>query len=212
LNKQYSKEDYLHLKEQIVKQMNEMPYHGTKGRTYGYGEFFPIEISPWAYNETIAAEYFPLTKNQVLEKGYAWKEKEPRNYQIDIKCSDIPENIKDAEDSIVGKVLECEHYGENNHPHDCEAVCTEAFKIIPDEFEFHKRMNLPLPKVCSNCRHYERLSKRNPMKLWHRKCMREGCKNEFETSYSPDSPRSSSGEAGRPEVVYCEACYQKEVY
>ena len=28
------------------------------------------------------------------------------------------------------------------------------------------------------------------------------CTNEFETSYAPE----------RPEIVYCESCYQKEVY
>ncbi len=32
--------------------------------------------------------------------------------------------------------------------------------------------------------------------------MKEGCQNEFETSYAPD----------RPEIVYCERCYQQEVY
>lgn len=38
------------------------------------------------------------------------------------------------------------------------------------------------------------------------------CEVELETSYSPDSPRLSSGEAGRPEIVYCEKCYQQEIY
>ena len=182
--------------------MNTKPYKDKTGIIYKYGEFFPIEISPWAYNETIAAEYFPLTKNEAKSMGYLWKERGERNYQIDVKCSDIPENIKDTEDTILGKVLECEHYGKNNHPYNCGAGCTEAFKIIPDELEFYRTMNLPLPKVCSNCRHYERLSKRNPMKLWHRTCMKESCDNEFETSYMPD----------RPEIVYCEKCYQQEVY
>ena len=30
----------------------------------------------------------------------------------------------------------------------------------------------------------------------------QNCKKEFETSYAPD----------RPEIVYCESCYNKEVY
>jgi len=42
---------------------------------------------------------------------------------------------------------------------------------------------------------------RNPLRLWTRQCMREGCPNTFETSYAPD----------RPEIVYCEQCYLKEV-
>jgi hypothetical protein len=32
--------------------------------------------------------------------------------------------------------------------------------------------------------------------------MKEGCNNTFETSYAPE----------RPEIVYCERCYQGEVY
>jgi hypothetical protein len=32
--------------------------------------------------------------------------------------------------------------------------------------------------------------------------MKEGCKNEFETSYAPEGS----------EIVYCERCYQQEVY
>ena len=100
------------------------------------------------------------------------------------------------DESIIGKVIECSHRGE------CTQNCTLGFKIILEELQFYRRMNLPLPHLCPNCRHYERLSQRNPMKLWHRKCMKEGCDNEFETSYAPE----------RPEIVYCEKCYQKEVY
>ncbi len=95
-------------------------------------------------------------------------------------------------------------------------------------------MNLPLPRLCPNCRHYERLKYRNPLKLWKRVCACNGqmanssavanamadkkgqmvykntithfhgdnkCPNEFETSFSPD----------RPEIVYCESCYNSEV-
>ncbi|KKQ86951.1 MAG: hypothetical protein UT09_C0023G0016, partial [Parcubacteria group bacterium GW2011_GWF2_38_8] len=32
--------------------------------------------------------------------------------------------------------IECEHQGK------CNEQCTEAFKIIPDELAFYKRMNL----------------------------------------------------------------------
>ena len=206
LNKQYSKEEYFDLKSKIVKHMNEMPFQGSKNRIYKYGEFFPLEISPWAYNETIAQEYFPLTKEEALEKGYMWRENEERNYVLDIKVENIPNNIKDVKEDILGKIIECEHQGK------CNEQCTEAFKIIEPELQFYKRMNLPIPHLCPNCRHYNRLKQRNPHKLWHRKCMCEktdhanhldiGCPNEFETSYAPD----------RREIIYCEKCYQQEVY
>ena len=203
LNKQYTKEEYEELVPKIIKHMNDMPYISSRknpstgsGQVYKYGEFFPSELSPFCYNETIAQEYFPLTKEEATEQGYKWKEKEERNYNIDIKTKDIPNDIKEVNESIINKVIECEHQGK------CNEQCTEAFKIIQDEYTFYKRINLPIPLLCPNCRHYQRLKQRNPLKLWHRKCMKEGCTNEFETSYAPD----------RPEIVYCERCYQQEVY
>lgn len=196
LNKQYTKEEYEKLVPKIIRHMNDMPYVDKKERVYKYGEFFPIEFSPFAYNESIAQEYFPSNKKEALEKGYKWKDSEGRNYTIDIKNEDIPNNIKYVNDEILGKVVECAHRGK------CNEQCTEAFKIIKEELVFYQRMNLPLPHLCPNCRHYQRLEQRNPLNLWHRKCMKEGCSNEFETSYAPD----------RPEIIYCEKCYQQEVY
>ena len=196
LNKQYTKQEYEELVPKIIKHMNDTPYIDAKGRIYKYGEFFPSELSPFTYNETIAQEYFPLTKEQAMSQGYKWKDREERNYTIDIKNEDIPDNIKEANNDIIGKVIECNHKGT------CNEQCTEAFKIIPEELQFYLRMNLPLPRLCPNCRHYNRLSQRNPLKLWHRHCMKPNCTNEFETSYSPD----------RPEIIYCERCYQQEVY
>ena len=83
-------------------------------------------------------------------------------------------------------------------------------------------MHIPIPRNCPECRHVRRFEKRGPNKLWQRSCMcnkkhlhhKEGkCEIEFETSYAPD-PRyaKGSGEASRSEIVYCEKCYQSEVY
>ena len=204
LNKQYTKEEYEELIPKIIKHMNDMPYIDSKGRTYKYGEFFPSELSPFAYNETIAQEYFPLNKEEALDQGYKWKDKDERNYNIDIYNKDIPDSIKDVDESIIGKVIECAHSTSSWQATkgECNEQCTEAFKIIPEELQFYQRMNLPLPHLCPNCRHYNRLKQRNPLKLWHRHCMKEGCTNEFETSYAPD----------RPEIIYCEQCYNMEVY
>lgn len=202
LNEQYDKDVYELLVSKIIKSMNDKPYKDGQGREYRYGEFFPSELSPFAYNETISQEYFPLAKNEAINRGYRWKDEEIRNYQITRKTEEIPDNIKDVSDSIINDVIQCGHL-------DCNHQCTVAFKIISNELEFYRAMNLPLPRFCPNCRHYERLKQRNPLKLWHRQCMCDKtnhghagkCSNEFETSYSPD----------RPEIVYCEKCYQAEV-
>ena len=216
LNKQYTKEEYESLLPKIIKHMNDMPYTDKKGRIYRYGEFFPPELSPFAYNETIAQEYFPLTKEEAIEQGYSWKDPEPRNYQITMTNDQIPDHIKDVPDSILNEIIQCAHQL-GDQVAKCNEQCTEAYRIIPQELDFLKKQNLPLPRLCPNCRHYQRIKQRNPLKLWHRQCIcntqttyqntiehehkDQPCPNEFETSYAPE----------RPEIVYCEACYLKEV-
>ena len=195
LNKQYSKEEYENLLPQIIEHMGKMPYLNLRSHKFVYGDYFPSDLSAFAYNETTAQEYFPLTKEQALERGYNWKDPEPRSYKADLTADQLPDHIKDVKDDIVGQVIECGHKGQ------CNEQCTEAFRIIPQELQFYRRMNLPLPRLCPNCRHYQRLKQRNPLKLWKRQCQRPGCTNTFETSYAPN----------RPEIVYCEGCYLKEV-
>ena len=195
LNKQYTKEEYEELVPKIIEQMNKMPYVDKTGRQFGFGEFFPMEISPFAYNETVAQDYMPLTEKEALEKGLDWHSAGNRNYKTTISWKDLPDTINEVSDSIVDEIIGCAHEGK------CNDQCTGAFKIVKDELGFYKRMNLPLPRLCPNCRHYGRVAQRNPLKLWHRKCMKPGCKNEFETSYAPE----------RLEIVYCEECYKSEV-
>jgi len=204
LNKQYSKEEYLDLKDKLIKHMNEMPYLGKNERVYKFGDFFPFEISPFAYNETPLQEYFPLSKEEALDKGYKWREPEKKSYNISIKADDFHSYVFNAEDQILKETIECEHKGS------CAHNCSKAFRILPDELHIYKALKVPIPRTCPNCRHADRIKERNPMKLWHRICMcdveshgHEGkCEVEFETSYAPD----------RPEKVYCEKCYQQEVY
>lgn len=215
LNRQYTREAYEELKERIIGHMNEVPYKDKRGITYSYGEFFHGEISPFAYNETIAQEYYPLTKDEALKQGYEWRDEETRTYGITLNSEDIPEKIQDISDDILREIIGCAHRGL------CNEKCATAFKIITPEFEFYRKFNLSLPRLCPNCRYYQRLAERNPLRLWRRKCLcagqkslvgvyenqvshthgRDLCPNEFETSYAPE----------RSEIVYCEQCYQAEV-
>jgi len=189
LNKQYEKEEYFEMVEKIKKHMDDMPYLDSKGSVYKYGEFFPTELCPFGYNETAIGDHFPLTKEEIIERGYPYKEKIDNKYTITLKAKDIPDNIKDIDDSILNEVIECEK-------------SSRAFKITKFELEFYRRMNIPIPHLHPDERYKERLSLRNPMILYHRFCMKEGCNNEFETTYAPE----------RPEIVYCERCYKQEVY
>ncbi len=65
LNKQYTKEEYEALLPRIIEHMKS---------TGEWGEFFPMEFSPFAYNETSAHAYFPLTRAEVESRGLKWRE------------------------------------------------------------------------------------------------------------------------------------------
>ncbi len=191
--KNLTKEEYEALVPKIIQHMNDMPYVDKKGRVYKYGEFFPVELSPFAYNETIAQEYFPRVQSEVAEAGYRWRDPDIKQYKVTLQPQDLPDHIKDVSDDILNQVIGCEHAGS------CNEQCMTAFKIIPSELQFYRAMNLALPRLCSNCRHYARLSQRTPFMLWDRTCSK--CAKPIKTSYAPE----------RPEIIYCEQCYQQEV-
>lgn len=80
LNKQYSKDEYEQLMAKIIAQMTE------QGE---YGEYFAIKDSLFPYNETVAYEYFPLTREVALEKGYRWRDSLPaQSVQNGLSCLD----------------------------------------------------------------------------------------------------------------------------
>jgi hypothetical protein len=81
----------------------------------------------------------------------------------------------------------------------CE-VTGRPFRLIPQEIEFYKKHNLHFPTKHPDVRHLERMKKTNPRKLRDRTC--DKCWIAIKTSYNPD----------RPEKVYCETCYNKEIY
>ncbi len=203
-NKQYSKEEYFKLIEKIKSHMDEMLYIDKLGRKYGFGECFPTQISPFAYNETIAFEEHPLSKEQIIQEGYKWRDPETKNYSSTIKSDDLADNIKDINDSICNEIIGCPNEG------DTQTQCTSAYRILPDELQFYRQMNLPIPRYCPNCRYHQRLVWKNPFRFYERQCMcaltshehKGKCANMFETMYAPD----------KPELVYCKECYQKEVY
>jgi len=187
LNKQYTKEEYEKLKEKIIEHMK------TTGE---WGEFFPMKYSPFAYNESVAQIHFPLTKEEVLKLGLRWQDniQETRGQTT---LLEIPDSINDVPDSITNEILEC-------------ISCKRNYKIIPNELSFYKKWKIPIPRKCFFCRLARRFELRGPSRLWHRQCMcekenhlHEGrCDVKFETSYALE----------RPEIVYCEKCYQAEIY
>ncbi|MFA6533675.1 MAG: zinc-ribbon domain containing protein [Patescibacteria group bacterium] len=187
LNKKYSEEEYNQLKKKII---DDMVAQGI------YGKLFSIEYSPFAYNETSAAEHFPLTKEGILRRGWSWQDNLPGTFgQGTVGNQHL--TLVDIDEKILNAVFTC-------------SLCQKNYKLIKPELKFYRLHGLILPHHCHDCRYALRMKLRNPHRLWHRQCMcenaehnhQERCQNEFETTYSPD----------RPEKVYCEECYRKEIY
>ncbi len=180
LNKQYSKEEYEALVPKIIEHMK---------ATGEWGELFPIHMSPFGYNKTNAQMYYPMTKEEVLAKGWKWDDHEAPAPKVEkvIPAGQLPENIDEVPDDILNWAIVCETRG-------------KPFKITPQELKFYRTRQLPLPRRCPDQRHLDRFALRNPRKLIHRECGQ--CEKEIETTYDTD----------QPEKIYCEECHAKEVY
>jgi len=180
LNKQYTKEDYGKIMPKIIEHMM---------KSGEWGEFFPVPISTFAYNETVAQDHFPLSKEEVFAKGWVWKETIDEIPQVEkiIPAEKLPASIDDIPDDILNWAIKCE-------------ATKRPFRIIKPELAFYRKMKLPIPHFHPDERQKRRIALRNPRKLWDRQCAK--CGSGIQTTYSPE----------RPEIVYCEECYLKEVY
>ena len=86
MNKQYSKEEYEKIVARIAEHMQ---------KTGEWGEFLPFKNSAFGYNESIAQEYFPVTKEGAIKIGASWREEDSSN-QAKQSSVTIPESIKDV--------------------------------------------------------------------------------------------------------------------
>jgi len=187
LNKQYAKEEYEKLKEKIIKDMKVNPYVDKLGRKYFYGEFFPIEFSEFAYNQSNAMRFFPKTKKEILSEGYSWNDLEKTKEKSTIKSSSLLDTIEETPESVLKEAIEC-------------SMCSRAYNIAKGELNLLKQIGLPIPHECPKCRENKRFARLDPIKLYKRNC--DKCKKEITTPYAPSDSK----------IVYCEHCYQQEVY
>ena len=181
LNKEYSKEEYESMAGKIIGKMT------ADGE---WGEFFPMSLSPFGFNETLAFDFFPKTKEEAQTLGAKWQDND-YSLKYDGPFYEPKDNIQEyianeqERQNLLSGILKCE-------------VSGKPFKIVPQELAFYIAQGLPIPRKHYDVRYKERFNMRNPKVLYHRSCMNEGCGNEFETTYAPD----------RPEKVYCENCYR----
>ena len=253
LNRQLSKDEYNKIHRHIKNILK---------NTQKWWEFFPVILSPFPYNDTVANDYYPIKtqfivrweinnqiddlfkdwyvewekaqrirsfiqslnfQEELLNKYWKWtvyilepdnfiskaildlgwdqliairwrtKEKEinvPEWIEL-IKAEDLPDNIEDLTDQIEQKILKW------------AIICEKSwrpFRIIKPELEFYKKYNLPLPRKHPDIRYAERLEKRPKRNLYVRNCSK--CNKEIISIYPINTQFK----------VYCQECYDKEVY
>lgn len=175
LNKQYTRDAFDELMLTIIEHMK---------KTGEWGEFFPVGLAPFAYNETLAQDFFPLNKETALQKGYKWKDPDLKEYMPQKFI--FPQDISKVDNSILSSIFACEKCGKN-------------YKLIAPELNFYKKSGVQIPHFCPSCRHTARMAQRNPRRLFERNCGK--CGKKILSTFSPQ----------KPDVVYCEACYLKEI-
>jgi hypothetical protein len=179
-NKQYTEEEYNKLVPKIIEHM--------KSRDE-WGLYFPPEYSPFGYNESLAFEYTPLTKDDAIKKGFHWRDTidEPPEVEKIIPADRLPDAIGDIPDDILNWAVTCQ-------------TSKRPYQILSQELAYYRSYHLPVPHLHPDERHNLRMKLRNPRNLYSQSCVK--CSNEIQTTYAPD----------QPEKVYCEECYLSEVY
>src|ERR1017187_10217579 len=73
--------------------------------------------------------------------------------------------------------------------------CKKNFTVESDDFNFYKKINVPAPTFCPECRLQRRFAQMVDINLFKRKC--DLCGEEVICKYEPTAPF----------VVYCHQCW-----
>jgi hypothetical protein len=165
--------------------MGKNPYMDNMGRSFAYGEFFPLEMTRFPYNRSNAIRFLPKTKEEALAMGYTWDDQENPTVPFTTRAENLPDTIQKTKDSILDEIIEC-------------ADCKRSYKIVQGELNLLRKMGLPLPHECPKCRENKRFARMTKPRLYHRSCAK--CSEPIYTPYPADDPR----------LVYCVKDYQAE--
>jgi len=180
-NTQYSEEEYWPKVDELKTKMLE------RGE---YGEFFAIEDSTYPYNDADVQLEFPLTREEVVAKGWKWHDEDDAPADragLDVvQAKDLPDHIRDVGDEVLHKAVLCAESG-------------KPFRLTPYELAFYRTHNLPLPRLHPYIRVQKILEQKMPFHLYDDTCKK--CGKEMKSGYDP----------AKGYTVYCESCYQAEV-
>ncbi len=154
-------------------------------RTGEWGQFFPLSLSPYGYNESLAFESMPLSKDAALAMGANWSDYEAPipHVKTTLAAHELPDVVEDYKSLADSLVIRCASTG-------------KPFKLTGAELAFYERYRLPLPRIHPTERQRLRSMKYNPYQLRDAVCCVSG--EKIKTSYPPtQGERLSSLEAHR---------------
>lgn len=174
-NKQYQRDDYEALAGKIIDHMT---------GTGEWGKFFPPSMSPFSFDESVAAEEFPLPKDEAKRRGYNQFDRVralPGGKNIT-----VADNICDVGDDICAEVLTCTTTG-------------AGYRFISQELSQYRKMGVPAPTLSPDARHRARLKRRTGRSLHRQRCAK--CTAELQTTIDPKESTN----------VLCESCFRDSV-
>ena len=185
-NKQYSEEEYWRVVDTIKTDML------VRGE---YGEFFPPALCPVPYNISLATSYsgYDDVRN-ALRYGYYSEELSEGAQSTEgemIDATDVPNDIKNTTDEILGKVI----FDEKNN---------KKFRYTKKELDFHRQHNLALPTEHYSVRLARKRIEVGPIDFNTKTRMCSRCGVKTQVTF-PENHQDA------PKIVYCEKCYNSEV-
>lgn len=115
------------------------------------GRFLPLTMSPFAYNQSEAAEHFPLNPVQAKLLGFRWEERQEEIRPLDY-VKDLGGNLGEVPDSA----LESSRASISKDVYLC-ALSGKPFQLIGPELSLLTVLRLPPPVCCFD----QRLLNRN---------------------------------------------------
>lgn len=177
-NTQYTEEEYWKLVDEIKTHML---------RREEYGEFFPPQYAPFPYQASINMSY-PGFQDLENAKKYGYNvspilEVSEAISDNTIEAKNLPDDVKDVDDSILSKVI----IDENG----------KQFRLIKQELDFYRIYGLPIPRKHPSTRIGSARAGFNiRLSFYTRSCGR--CGKTITTSYPPNAPEKN---------IWCEKCY-----
>jgi len=166
LNKQYnSKEEYENKVKEIIKNMEKL---------WEWWYQLNPKCSPFWYNETIAMDFYPLSREEALKIWYKRSDYEVPMPHVEkiVQWKDLPKQwckiIKEKKPEILEKIL--------NYAIICE-VSKKPFRVTKQEIEFYIKYNIPLPTKHPDVRHINRIKMKWTRELFLSKCSK--CWKDF---------------------------------